>query len=221
MKRLAVCLISIALTFSVGVATSMIYKLPLGRLTPGESVSKEQVRPEEVRSRDWTAYSALVSSAANQAAPEIRLTMTYAGDNAREIKLENLGSKSIVDYTMGLSSSSFEGFMSTTMTAPDRATLVLTPGASTTTCVRALPTTQLTAWVDFIEFADGRTWGPNLLKAAEKPAQFHLPEEVMERLTEEAAAAGQPVYKYARMALEAKFQYAKRLRETQQTMEQR
>lgn len=203
MKRLAVYLTTITLTFGVGVATGMIDKLPLVRPTP------EEVRKEDGKE----VFSALVSSAADEAAPGIRLTMTSAGYNAREIKLENLGSQPIVKYILGLSNPSFEGLRSRTMTtagkenfvAAGKEKFVLEPGASTTKCVRARPKERVTAWVDFVEFADGTRWGPNLLGLAERPAQVYLPEEVEEWLPGEAHAAGQPAHECLRLAREMKF----------------
>lgn len=211
MKRLAVWLTSIALTFGVGVATSTIYKPPLVRVTP-----------EEPRNEDGgKVFSALVNSGANDAAPGIRLTMTSAGHNAREIKLENLGSQPIVKYTIGLGSPHFEGFRSTTKGMAERENFVLGPGASATTRVRALPAERLTTWVDFVEFADGTRWGPNWVGSAERLATVYLPEEVVERLTEEAEAAGQPVHEYARRVLEAELEEAARWRAVRPTGKQR
>lgn len=155
MKRLTVQVMAAVLTFGIGLAASMIAKLPLTR-TPAEVMSAEEKN----------SYVAALMFALNQEAP-LRLTQTHAENNGRKIRVENVSGKSVVAYTIGCSSPRLEGWLFSNTILDGEREHALEPGGSATKDIRVSPGEQVGAWVDFVEFADGTTWGPDRAEAVD------------------------------------------------------
>lgn len=154
MKRLAFYLMAALLGFGVGIATSMIYKLPLVRT------------PEEVMNEVPKLIHQSTAGVAFNQGPPLRLTREFDDHKTRKFKIENVDSKPVVSYTIGFDNLRSEEWMFSQMTAGEEETYALEPGGSDEQCVYAQKDEWITAWVDFVEFADGTTWGPKLAKTA-------------------------------------------------------